>query len=136
MQQVTNTYAHTFTHTHARTHTVEMLLQLHRNTKHTASSCPCPQTKKEKVIVELQTNYELCKWKCLVQLLLPPFFSCFSSSSSYASSSRIAGLRCCPALAVVDNLKFESNGTELPGGRRSGVLASMLTDFCIISGPA
>lgn len=53
------------------------------------------------------------------------------SSAAYASSSRIGGCRC----AVVDNLKLPPNGTELPGGRRSGVFASMLTDFCTISGP-
>lgn len=55
------------------------------------------------------------------------------SSAAYASSSRIAGCRC--AVAVVDNLKLPSKGTEFPGGRRSGVFASMLTDFCTISGP-
>lgn len=59
--------------------------------------------------------------------------SCSSSCAPYASSSRIGGCRC--AVAVVDNLKLPSNGTELPGGRRSGVFASMLTDFCTISGP-
>lgn len=60
-------------------------------------------------------------------------FSSSTSYAAYASSSRIAGCRC--AVAVVDNLKLPSNGTELPGGRRSGVFASMLTDFCTISGP-
>lgn len=141
MHTPTHAHTHTRSYTLGKTcsNTIRQLdafteTEIH-NTEKRVRLVPFPDlTESSKLNYKLITSYVNgnveCNFCCCRHRFL---FLLLFLSAAYASSSRIAGCRC--AVAVVDNLKLPSNGTELPGGRRSGVFASMLTDFCTISGP-
>lgn len=142
MHTPTHAHTHTRSYTQGKTcsNTIRQLdafteTEIH-NTEKRVRLVPLPRPHRErsKLNYKLITSYVNgnveCNFCCCRHRFL---FLLLRSYAAYASSSRIAGCRC--AVAVVDNFKLPSNGTELPGGRRSGVFASMLTDFCTISGP-